>query len=103
MQNTDIIRNRLKIQACITNAKAYLDLSEQHDFSQWIWQCVDHKPINNRWKTHNDVPKHTPSSQELSRSLKEIGFSFVGPTICYAFMQAVGMVQDHMTDCFCYS
>ena len=103
MQNTGIIRNRLKIQACITNAKAYLDLCEQHDFSQWVWEFVDHQPIINHWKTHEDVPAHTPLSQGLSRSLKQIGFTFVGPTICYAFMQAVGIVQDHTTDCFCYA
>lgn len=103
MRNTNIIRNRLKIQSCITNAKAYLDHCRQHDFSQWVWEFVDHKPIINHWQTHEDVPTHTPLSQDLSRSLKNIGFTFVGPTICYAFMQAVGMVQDHTTDCFCYT
>ena len=102
MQNTAIIRNRLKIKACISNAKAYLNLCEKNDFSQWIWQFVDHHPLINHWKTADDVPAQTDISADLSRALKQNGFTFVGPTICYAFMQAVGMVQDHTLDCFRY-
>ena len=103
MQNTGIVRNRLKIQSIIKNAKAYLRIeSTGISFSDYIWQFVDNKTIINSWPTKNDVPTSTVQSDEMAKDLKKQGFSFVGTTICYAFMQAVGMLNDHTTDCFCY-
>lgn len=99
LNNPNIIRNRLKIQAAITNAQAYLAIP---DFSKYIWQFVEGTPIKNHWKTHAEIPINTPVSDAISKDLKKRGFKFVGSTICYAFMQAVGMVNDHTTDCFCY-
>ena len=101
--NPGIIRNRLKINAAITNAKACLAVSESHgSFSSYIWQFVDGTPIVNSFVTMSDVPAETEVSKKMSKQLKKDGFKFVGPTICYAFMQAVGMVNDHTTDCFRY-
>ncbi|OGT38760.1 MAG: DNA-3-methyladenine glycosylase [Gammaproteobacteria bacterium RIFCSPHIGHO2_12_FULL_37_14] len=101
LTNTGIIRNRLKIQSVITNAKAYLSILEKYDsFSDYIWQFVDGRPIKNRWKTEKQVPTNTTVSDKLSKDLKARGFTFVGSTICYAFMQAVGMVNDHLMDCY---
>lgn len=103
LSNAGIIRNRLKINATIVNAQCYLDvLDEYPGFSDYLWQFVDGKPIKNHWKTMKSVPVSTPQSEAMSKALKKRGFKFVGPTICYAFMQAVGMVDDHTTDCFCY-
>lgn len=96
-----IIRNRLKIQSTITNARAYLEVkSEFKSFADYIWQFVDGKPIQNKWKQHQQVPASTPISDAMSKDLKKRGFKFVGSTICYAYMQAVGMVNDHVTTCF---
>lgn len=100
MQNKDIIRNRLKINAVITNAKAYLSIKEQEDFSDYIWQFTDGEPVLNTWKTLKQVPANTKESDAMSKALKKRGFKFVGTTICYAYMQAVGMVNDHMMICF---
>jgi DNA-3-methyladenine glycosylase I len=98
-----IIRNRLKIAAAIENAKAYLQVEEeQGSFKDYIWQFVDRQPIQNHWENHQQVPCRTSLSDNMSRDLKSRGFKFVGSTICYAYMQAVGMVNDHITGCFCY-
>ena len=103
MQNSGIIRNRLKILSIIKNAKAYLRIEESGiSFSDYIWTFVDSRTTINNWSTRNDVPTSTDQSDKMSKELKEQGFSFVGTTICYAFMQAVGMLNDHTTDCFCY-
>ena len=99
-----IIRNRLKVQAAVTNAKLFLEIQKEYgSFSQYIWSFVDGKPIKNHWKQFSDVPTITEISDKMSKDLKKRGFKFVGSTICYAFMQAVGMVNDHTTDCFCYT
>ncbi len=102
MTNPGIIRNRLKIQATIENAKAYLKIKEERgNFSNYIWDFVDGQPIQNQWESFNQVPATTLISDTLARDLKKRGFKFVGSTICYAFMQATGMVNDHTTNCFC--
>jgi len=101
LANPGIIRNRLKIQSVLTNAKAYLDVKQGFsNFSDYMWQFVDGKPIHNQWKSHHQVPTSTALSDQMSKDLKKRGFKFVGTTICYAFMQAVGMVNDHLTCCF---
>jgi len=101
MSDPGIVRNRLKINAAIANAQAYLDLrAEQVRFSAFLWQFVDGKPSVNTWVSLKDVPVSTPVSEAMSKALKKRGFKFVGPTICYAFMQAVGMVNDHSINCF---
>jgi len=101
MNNAGIIRNRLKIDATIGNARAFLKIVEEHgSFSDYIWGFVDGRPIVNRWRTLADVPVSTEQSDALSKALKSRGFKFVGTTICYSFMQAVGMVNDHVTTCF---
>lgn len=101
LSDPGIIRNRLKVNAAITNAKFYLEMKEQGiDFSAYLWNFVDGKPIQNHWKTTKEIPAFTDRSDKLSKDLKKRGFKFVGSTICYAFMQAVGMVNDHTTDCF---
>ncbi len=96
-----IVRNRLKIEAAIRNARAYLDVRQTHgSLDALLWRYVDYAAKQNRWKTHGDVPARTAESDAMSKDLKKVGFSFVGSTICYAFMQAVGMVNDHTRDCF---
>ena len=96
-----IVRNRLKIAATITNAQAFLALKEEYDsFDRYLWQFVGGKPKVNRPRAPRDVPTRTPESDALSKDLKKRGFRFVGSTICYAFMQAVGMVNDHALECF---
>ena len=96
-----IIRNRAKIQAAVTNARAFLELRERYDsFDRYLWQFVGGKPIQNAWRSTDEVPASTLESDTLSRELKRLGFKFVGSTICYAFMQAVGMVNDHVKTCF---
>ena len=103
LNNPGIIRNRLKIQAAISNAQAFLLIQKEvGSFDQYIWAFVDGRPISNRWKSPRDIPCNTPVSDAMSRDLKGRGFTFVGSTICYAFMQAIGMVNDHTTDCFRY-
>lgn len=96
-----IIRNRLKISAAVTNAKAFLEVQKKYgSFDKFIWAYVDGKPVKNHWRTIKEVPASTPVSDRISKDLKKMGFKFVGSTIVYAFMQATGMVNDHLTDCF---
>lgn len=103
LNNQDIIRHRLKIESAIKNARACLKLQEKSgSFSDYLWRFVDGKPIQNHWTSASDVPAKTDISDKLSRDLKQQGFSFVGSTICYSLMQAVGLVNDHTTDCFRY-
>lgn len=101
MANPGLIRNRLKIESAVKNARAFLEIKKNGpSFDDYIWQFVDYAPRINSWKTDAAVPAETPEAEKMSRALKKAGFSFVGPTICYAFMQAVGMVNDHITSCF---
>lgn len=96
-----IVRNRLKVQSAVTNACAFLELQSAYgSFSDYLWGFVDGRPIQNAWRRMEQVPANTPLSDQLSRDLKKRGFRFVGSTICYAFMQAVGLVNDHLADCF---
>ncbi len=101
LHNPDIVRNRLKIQATVTNAKAYLAFQERGEsFADFIWQFVDGKPLHNDWVSVQQLPAISKSSKQMSQALKQKGFCFVGPTICYAYMQAVGLVNDHIRSCF---
>jgi len=101
MADAGIVRNRLKIAAAITNAQAFLVAQSEHgSFDRYIWQFVDGKPKPNSWRQSKQVPARTPESDAMSKALKKRGFRFVGSTICYAFMQATGMVNDHAIDCF---
>jgi DNA-3-methyladenine glycosylase I len=101
LANPGIVRNRLKIQAAIQNARSFLEIQDQYgSFDTYIWQFVDGKPIQNSWKSLQEIPATTKESDAMSKELKKRGFTFVGSTICYAFMQAVGMVNDHIVDCF---
>ncbi|MFY0254359.1 DNA-3-methyladenine glycosylase I [Chitinophaga sp. 30R24] len=101
MQNPGIIRNRLKINATITNAKAFLAVQKEFgSFDRYIWSFVQHQPIINHYKDMGQVPAKTPISDAMSKDLLKRGFKFVGSTICYAYMQAVGMVDDHMPGCW---
>lgn len=103
MENEKIIRNRLKINAAISNAKAYFKLCESHgSLDQFLWSYVGFHPVKNAWAAPADVPASTPLAEKISKDLKKLGFRFVGPTIIYAFMQSIGMVNDHLTSCFCY-
>jgi len=100
LANSGIVRNRQKVAAAIANAKALIPIqSEFGSFDTYLWQFVNGKQIRNRWRTMNDVPARTPLSDTISRDLKKRGFSFVGSTICYALMQATGMVNDHLLTC----
>jgi len=103
MQDPGIIRNRLKVHAARQNARAWLALTEQTDPAAWLWQFVEGRPLINRFASHAEVPAITPEAQAMSKALRKVGFSFVGPTICYAFMQATGMVMDHTLDCYRYA
>ena len=101
LQNEGIVRNKLKIAAAIQNAKLFLEVQKElGSFDKYIWQFVNGKQITNRWKSLKEIPAKTKESDAMSKDLKKRGFKFVGSTICYAFMQAVGMVNDHITDCF---
>lgn len=101
LQNPGIVRNRLKVASAITNARAFLAVQEEFgSFDAYLWRFVDNRPLLNAWKTIREIPASTPLSDALSRDLKQRGFRFVGSTICYAHMQAVGMVNDHTVDCF---
>ena len=103
LENPGIIRNKLKVNSVVINAKLMIEIQQGgQSFSDYLWQFVDGKPIINKWKTLDQVPVSTPESDAMSKDLKKRGFKFIGTTICYAFMQAVGMVNDHTTDCFCY-
>jgi DNA-3-methyladenine glycosylase I len=103
LANPGIIRNRLKIAAAIQNAKAFLAVQKEFgSFDAYIWQFVGGKPKKNPWRSMKQVPARTPESDAMSKDLKRRGFKFVGSTMCYAFMQAVGMVNDHLVECFRY-
>ncbi|WP_416397857.1 DNA-3-methyladenine glycosylase I [Allohahella sp. A8] len=100
MQNPAIVRNRLKIKSVIKNARAFLELEQkQGPFNQFLWQYVNGRPIQNHWRSMTEVPATTPLSDQLAKDLKKLGFSFVGSTIVYAFMQATGLVNDHLLAC----
>lgn len=101
LSNTGIIRNRLKIESAVGNARSFLSLREEFgSFDTYLWNFVDGRPIRNCWRNVSEIPAATPLSDRLSRDLKRRGFRFVGSTICYAFMQAVGMVNDHIVTCY---
>jgi DNA-3-methyladenine glycosylase I len=104
LQNEGIVRNKLKINAVITNAKSFLKVIEEFgSFNKYIWSFVDGTPIQNHFNDLSQVPATTEVSNQMSKDLKKRGFKFVGPTICYAFMQATGMVNDHVVSCYCYN
>lgn len=101
VSDKSIIRNRAKVLAAVTNARCFLEVKEEHgSFDRYIWQFVNGKPIINRWKSEELIPSITDESEAMSRDMRSKGFKFIGPTICYAFMQATGMVNDHITACF---
>jgi DNA-3-methyladenine glycosylase I len=101
LANPGIVRNRLKVESAVTNARAFLAVQEEFgSFDGYQWRFVDGRPIRNAWKSIREIPASTPVSDALSRDLKQRGFRFVGSTICYAHMQAVGMVNDHTVGCF---
>ncbi|WP_455204985.1 DNA-3-methyladenine glycosylase I [Kaarinaea lacus] len=103
LKNPGIIRNRLKVQSAVNNAKAFLKVQDEFgSFAKYQWDFVGGKPLQNCWRSLSDLPAKTPQSEALSKDLKKRGFSFVGPTIMYAHMQAVGMVNDHVLECFRY-
>jgi len=103
MANEGIIRNRLKINAAVINAKLFLEIVEKHgSFDKFIWSYVDYKPVVGGWESFENMPITTPISDKISKDLKKIGFKFVGSTIVYSFMQAVGMVNDHLKSCCVY-
>ena len=101
LKDPGIVRNRLKVASAVTNAKLFLAVQREFgSFDKYVWEFVGGEPRVNRWRSHQNIPARTPQSDELSRDLTRRGFKFVGSTICYAFMQAVGMVDDHTEDCF---
>jgi DNA-3-methyladenine glycosylase I len=103
LNNAGIVRNRLKVHASVSNARAFLDVQDElGSFDALIWQFVDGKPKHNAWKTMKQIPASTAVSDRMSKELKQRGFRFVGSTICYAFMQATGLVNDHVLSCFRY-
>lgn len=104
LNNPDIIRNKLKVNATVENAKQFLKIQKEYEsFDAYIWSFVGGAPIVNAYKRMADIPVSTPESEAMSTALKKKGFKFIGPTICYAFMQAVGMVNDHLVSCFRYT
>lgn len=104
LANPGIVRNRLKVHAAVTNAKAFLAVQDEFaSFDAYVWRFVDGRPKINKWKSLKEIPAQTPQSDAMSKDLKRRGFKFVGSTICYAFMQAVGMVNDHTVGCFRYA
>ena len=104
IKNEKIIRNKLKINSAINNAKKFIVIQQKFgSFDQYLWRFVNNKPIKNSFHKYSEIPTYTTISEKLSADLKKYGFTFVGPTICYAFMQAIGMVHDHTVDCFKYS
>ncbi|MCG1036036.1 DNA-3-methyladenine glycosylase I [Polaribacter sargassicola] len=104
LQDAGIIRNKLKIKSAIINAQLFIEIQQEFgSFSKFIWSYVNHKPIINHFKTREEFPATTELSDKISKDLKKRGFKFVGSTVIYAFMQAIGMVNDHTTDCFRYS
>jgi DNA-3-methyladenine glycosylase I len=104
IEDTGIIRNKLKINSAINNAKRFIEVqNEFNSFNNYVWSFVDHKPIQNNFNVLSDLPASTPLSEKISKDLKKRGFNFVGPTICYAYMQSIGMVNDHVVRCFRYN
>ncbi|GAB1371721.1 DNA-3-methyladenine glycosylase I [Candidatus Kapaibacterium sp.] len=104
MQDKGIIRNKLKIESAVINARSFMEIQAKFgSFDQYIWQFTEGNTIKNSWLNHKDIPVSTKESDEMSKSLKKYGFKFVGTTICYAFMQAAGMVNDHTVNCFRYN
>jgi len=103
LKDPGIVRNRLKVEASIQNARAFLAVQEKYgSFSDFVWGFVGGEPVVNRWDSLRDIPAETDESRNMSKSLKKLGFKFVGPTICYAYMQSIGMVNDHEVSCFRY-
>lgn len=103
LQNSGIIRNKLKVNSAVFNAQAFMEVQNEFgSFNNYIWRFIDNTPIKNSWKNPKDVPATTPISDAISKDLKKRGFKFMGSTVVYAYMQAVGMVNDHITDCFRY-
>jgi DNA-3-methyladenine glycosylase I len=101
LRDDGIVRNRAKIAATVANARAFLAVQREHGtFDAYVWRFVDGRPVHNRWRAPRDVPAETETARTLSKDLRARGFGFVGPTICYAFMQATGMVNDHLVGCF---
>lgn len=101
LQDAGIVRNRLKVNSTVTNARLFLEVQEEYgSFSKYMWDFVDGEVIKNTWKSRSAVPVTTPESDRMSKTMKSRGFKFVGSTICYAYMQAAGMVNDHIVDCF---
>jgi len=104
LNNSGIVRNRLKINAAVENAKVFRKVQKEFGtFDKYIWRFVNNKPINNRWESVGEIPATSKESEIMSKDLKKLGFKFVGSTICYAFMQTIGMVNDHIIDCLRYS
>jgi DNA-3-methyladenine glycosylase I len=104
LENPGIVRNRLKVRSTIENARAFLEVQREFgSFDAYIWGFTEGEPIRNAWRALSEVPAETDESRAMSRDLKKRGFRFVGPTICYAYMQAAGLVNDHVVDCFRYS
>ncbi|WP_455142419.1 DNA-3-methyladenine glycosylase I [Candidatus Hodarchaeum mangrovi] len=103
LEDKSIIRNKLKIKSTINNAKRFIEIQSEFDsFDQYLWDFINHKPIQNKFKALSELPSFTPLSKDISNDLKKRGFTFIGPTICYAFMQSIGMVNDHLIHCFRY-
>jgi len=103
LNNPGIVRNKLKVNSTIINARLFIEVQKEFgSFDTYIWQFVGSKQIVNAWSSVSQVPVSTPESDAMSKDLKKRGFKFIGTTICYAYMQAMGMVNDHATDCFCY-
>ena len=102
LNNPGIVRNKLKVASIIKNAQGFLKIEQDGNFSDFIWQFTDQKTIVNEWRDFKDAPTASAESKAMSKALKKAGFTFVGETICYAFMQAVGIVNDHVVDCHCY-
>ena len=104
LENPNIVRNKLKVNATVVNAQRILEIQQAYgSFDAYIWSFVDGKPIENQWQQLSDVPANTELSDKMSKEMKQKGFKFIGSTTCYAFMQAVGMVNDHVVSCFRYS
>jgi len=100
LDNPGIVRNRLKVLSTVTNARAFLEIEEKQSFSDYLWNFVDGRPVQNRFRSRERLPAATPLAEKIAKDLKARGFRFCGPTIVYAFMQATGMVNDHMTRCY---
>ena len=103
MNDAGIVRNRAKIEGAVLSARAYLAIEEKQGFSEFLWNFVDGVPVQNKLRDLNEIQAETPASQKMSKALKDAGFKFCGPTIVYAFMQATGMVNDHLVDCHCHA